>query len=221
MKHDERGVVNPLLISTILLGVLLVAACGAFVWAYASMTDWQKNGQAKIDAAVDEAKDQQKKDDRATFTEEQKKPYSNYVGPAALGSVRFNYPKTWASYTAESSSTDLQVYFNPQNVPKVNPDVTPYALRVVVSDDNYAEVLEDYKSDIEDGVIRATPITIGATQGFAGYQGTRIDGQLSDTINGAVVIFPVRNQTLKIYVDSQDYMNDFNTVVLASLQFQQ
>lgn len=220
MKHDERGAVNPLLIATILLAVFLVGAAGAFVWAYSGMVDWRKNGQAKVDAAVTEAKEQQQKDDQARFTEEQKKPNSTYQGPSEMGSVRFDYPKTWSGYTAESSDGNLQVYFYPSMVPKANPNVTPYALRVSVTNDVYSDVVKSYESLVEDGKVTANPVVIGAKEGFAGYQGIRVDGQLSDTINGSAVIFKVRDKTLRLYVDRSDFVADFNNTILTTLQFQ-
>lgn len=217
---DQRGSANPLLIATVLLAVLLVVAAGGFIWAYMSMTDWRDNTQAKIDSAVDAAKDQQQKDDQAHFEEEEKKPNRSYQGPSDMGSVRFNYPKTWSGYIAQSNDSGLEVYFNPLMVSTVNPDVTPYALRVEVSNDNYADVLDDYQGLVEDGVVTASTIIIGKTDDFSGYEGVRVDGQLTDTINGSVVIFKVRDKTLRLYVDSQDYMNDFNNTVLTSLKFE-
>ena len=62
------------MIATILLSMLLVVAAGGFIWAYMEMTDWRNNGQAKIDAAVAEAKDQQYQEDEKHFNEEEKKP---------------------------------------------------------------------------------------------------------------------------------------------------
>ena len=217
---DQRGSANPLLIATVLLAVLLVVAAGGFIWAYMSMTDWRDNTQAKIDSAVDAAKDQQQKDDQAHFEEEEKKPNRSYQGPSDMGSVRFNYPKTWSGYIAKSNDSGLEVYFNPLMVSTVNPDVTPYALRIEVSNDNYADVLDDYQGLVEDGVATASTIIIGKTDDFSGYEGVRVDGQLTDTINGSVVIFKVRDKTLRLYVDSQDYMNDFNNTVLTSLKFE-
>lgn len=217
---DQRGLANPLLIATILLAVLLVVAAGGFIWAYLGMTDWRDNTQAKINSAVEEAKEQQSKDDEEHFNEEEKKPNRSYQGPSDMGSVRFNYPKTWAGYIAQSDKNGLQVYFSPLLVPTVNAGVTTYALRVLVTNDSYADVIDDYQSLVEDGVATASTITIGKTDDFAGYDGIRVDGQLSDTINGSVVIFKVRDKTLRLFVDSQDYMNDFNNTVLTSLKFE-
>ena len=218
-RTDQRGSVNPLLIATILLSVLLVAAAGGFVWAYTQMLDWKNNAQEKIDAAVAQAKDEQVKADQAHFEQEEKKPNRTYQGPSDMGSVRFNYPKTWSAYIGKADKSGLQVYFNPLLVQTANPGVTPYALRLDVSDQSYADVLEDYQDIVSDGLATASTIVVGKTDNFAGYEGTRVDGQLTDTINGSVVIFKVRDKTLQLFVDSKDYLNDFNNVILQSLQF--
>ena len=219
-RYDEQGVVNPLLVSTIVLGVFLLAACGAFIWAYSQMADWQKNGQTKINLAVTKAKEEQTKQDNVAFLEREKTPNRTYQGSADTGSVRFSYPKTWSAYLADSTAQVLSVYFAPSLVPKVNPDVTPYALRVNVISRDYSEVLSEYRSLVDKGIVKAAPITIGAEEGFAGYQGMRFDGQLTPTINGSVVVFKVRDKTLRLYVDSQEYMKDFNNTILRSLRFQ-
>lgn len=218
LSRDQRGAVSPLLISTILLAVLFVAAAGGFIWAYLEMTDWQKNGQAKIDTAVTSAKEEQKSADDKRFTEEEKKPNRVYQGPADLGSVRFSYPKTWSIYEAETNGK-LQAYFAPLKVPKVAAGVTPYALRVSVTDDAYADVLRQYQSIVEKGEVTAQTIQLKNDQDT--YEGTRVNGQLTKTVNGSVVIFKVRDKTLQIFVDSQDYMADFDNIILKSLTFKQ
>lgn len=221
-RNDQRGMANPLLISTILLAVLLAAAAAGFIWAYMQYNDWRNNGQSKINAAVEVAKREQKDADSKAFLEEEKKPNLVYVGPSDMGSVKFNYPKTWAAYraSADGDSTKLQVYFYPTIVPQIKDGVTPYALRLSVTNNSYDKTLESYKSIIDKGVAKASTLTIGKTDNFAGYQGTRIDGQITDTVNGSVAIFKVRDKTMQLFVDSQDYMNDFNSTILTSLTFE-
>ncbi len=219
-RASERGSVSPLLVSTIILGVFLFGACIAFIWAYSGMVNWQKNGQAKIDQAVTQAKALQTKQDNAEFMQREKTPNRHYQGPAETGSVRFDYPKTWSGYVATSDGNNLTLYFYPIMVPVVNPDVTPYALRVVVSPNDYAKTLLDFKSAVDKGSIKASPVTIGAREGFDGYKGMRFDGQLAQTINGSVVVFRVRDKTLKLYVDSKDFKKDFDETILRTLQFQ-
>lgn len=218
---DQRGVVNPFLIATILLAILLVVAVAGFIWAFTEMTDWRDNTQTKIDEAVVVAKEEQQAADQVAFEEEEKKPNRVYQGPSDMGSVRFNYPKTWAGYTDQSDAKKLMVYFNPLIVPPIDNGVTPYALRLQVTNDAYADVLDDYQKIVEDGLATASTIVVGKTDTFAGYEGVRVDGQLTNTINGSVVIFKIRDKTLQIFADSQDYVGDLNNTILTSLKFEQ
>ena len=48
----------------------------------------------------------------------------------------------------------------------------------------------------------------------------RVDGQLTETINGSVVILKLRDKTLQMFVDSHDFVNDFNKTVLATLKYE-
>lgn len=220
-QQDQRGAVNPMLIATILLAVLLVVASGGFIWAYSQMTDYKNNTQEKVNAAVADAKEVQKTADEKEFKEQEKKPNRSYVGPAALGSVRFNYPKTWAGYTQQSdSSSGLTVYFYPYIVPVIKDGVSVYALRLKVENREYKQVLNNYESRVKDGKVTSSTIVVGETKAFSGYRGVRVDGQITDTITGSVVIFEVRDKTLELFCDSQDYMNDFNETILKSLQFE-
>ena len=79
--------------------------------------------------------------------------------------------------------------------------------------------MQTYNGDIKKGSIKAETITVGKTDSFSGYEGMRIDGQFGETINGSVVIFKIRDKTLRLYVDSQDFMTDFDTV-LNSLKYE-
>lgn len=219
ISRDQRGAINPLLIATILLGVLLVAAAGGFIWSYTQMIDYRDNVDDKVAASVKSATEKQQKDDETACQEADKKPNRSYVGPGELGSVRFSYPKTWAAYTAKSDAgSGLAVYFYPNVVPVVKDGDTPYALRVKVEDRTYANTLKNYEGLIKDGKATATTITL--TQGSTTYEGTRIDGQLTETINGSVVIFKVRGQVLELFCDSKDYTSDFDNIVLKTLRFE-
>ena len=220
LLNDERGAVNPLLISTILLAIFLVVAAGGFIWAYMQMTEWKTNVQARVDAAVTEGKSQQKGEDDKRFLEQEKKPYRIYQGPSDMGSIRFNYPKTWSGYIATSDTTRLNVYFSPLIVPIVKEGVTPYALRISVTNRSYAETVRSYQHLVEDGKVKVSTVIIGKTKDFAGYKGVRVDGQLTETINGSVVILKLRDKTLQMFVDSHDFVNDFNKTVLATLKYE-
>ena len=80
--------------------------------------------------------------------------------------------------------------------------------------------MKTYESKIKKGDLTSTTLTIGETETFSGYQGMRIDGQFDKSINGSAVIFKIRDKTLEVFVDSQDYIGDFNDTVVPSLKFE-
>jgi len=217
-KSDERGAVNPFLIGMIIFALLAIGLGGAFFWAFSQMNDYKNNSDQKVAVAVAAAKTEQQKQLQAQFNEDYKKPFLTFQSSSDFGSVSFQYPRTWSQYIAKNSDS-LQVYFYPVAVPPIDVK-TPFALRVTVTNQDYASVLNNYQSLVKSGKLSATTLTIGKTDTFAGYQGTRIDGQFSATINGSVAIFQIRTTTLQIFTDSSDYLNDFNNTILPSLKFQ-
>ncbi len=91
-----------------------------------------------------------------------------------MGSIRFNYPKTWSGYIATSDTTRLNVYFSPLIVPIVKEGVTPYALRISVTNRSYAETVRSYQHLVEDGKVKVSTVIIGKTKDFAGYKGVLV-----------------------------------------------
>ena len=218
---DERGESNPFLITTIIFVVLAVGLGVGFGWSYMKMMDYRDNVADKVEVAVKAAKEEQKKADKVEFTEEYKKPNLTYEGPSDSGSVAFNYPKTWAAYIDKDGAGggDLSLYFNPKFIPAINGRIA-YALRITIDNRAYNSVLQSYEGKIKDGTLKAKTITVGKTDDFSGYEGMRIDGKFGDSINGSVVIFKIRDKTLRLYVDNQEFMNDFNNTVLTSLKYE-
>ncbi len=226
-KHSrESGEVNPFLIAAIFLGVAAVALGVAFGWAYMQMNDYKDNTNQKINVAVEEARAAQKTEDAKNYVEEAKKPNLIYQGPSDFGSVTFNYPKTWAAYldkdgTGQTSNTQYLAYFAPKTVPPVSVKTSVFALRMNIQTRAYDDVLKTYDNVIKKGEVSASPITVGKTADFKGYQGMRMDGTFDDGLKGSAVIFKIRDKTLTLRTDSQDYMSDFNNTVLPSLKFEQ
>lgn len=214
MKNsNESGMVHPLIVSTILLSILVLILGGFSVWAYMNYKDQKNNVDAKITVAVAEAKQEQSEVDQIAFTEQEKLPTRQLVGPSDLGQVRFSYPKTWSVYLDENGSGgDYEAYLYPLVVPPVDSE-TAFALRVSIEDDSYEDVIDDYSKDIEEGLLKASPITI------SNVNGTRLDGSFSDIATGSMVIFKIRDKTLMVYTESTDFESDFNNIILPSLEF--
>lgn len=210
--NRETGSVNPLLIASILLGLVAAGFAGAFIWAYGNYTDQRDNVTQKVDAAVTEAKKAQTVEDEKTYLEKEKQPYSQLVTPDDLGRVSISYPKTWSVYVAKSNSTGYQAYLNPGSVPAVS-TTQPYATRVEITDDSYSSVVDDYSSSVKKGDLTATPLTIN------NFNGVRFDGKFSTAISGSAVVFKVRDKTLVISTDIASVKDDFNNVIVKSIDF--
>ncbi len=212
-KHNrETGSVNPLLIASILLGLVAAGFAGAFFWAYGNYIDQRDNTTEKIDVAVTEAKKAQSVEDEKTYLEKAKQPYSQLVSPDDLGRVTISYPKTWSVYVAKSSSTDYEAYLNPVAVPAIS-STQPFGARMVITGNSYDSVVNNYSSLVKKGDLKSSPVTVN------NFNGIRLDGKFSATRSGSVVIFKVRDKTLTLATDIDSLKGDFNDVIVNSLNF--
>lgn len=203
---------NPLLIASVVLGIVAVALAGFGVWSYVNYLDQKNNTDAKIETAVSAAKTEQKTELEKDFLEREKQPYAQLVGPDDLGHVTFNYPKTWSVYIAENSGTAFSAYLHPVSVPMIA-TTQPYAARVGIVDRPYDDVLQTYDSAIKKGVLKSSPITIN------GFTGTRFDGEFSKERQGSTVLFKVRDKTLALSTDATTFKQDFDEIILKTLDF--
>lgn len=209
----ERGSVNPLLIASILLGVIAAGFAGSFIWAYGNYLDQRDNVNDKVAVAIESAKKEQSEADDKKLVEAVKQPYTQLVGPDDLGRVTLSYPKTWSVYIAKDGTGGAyEAYLNPGSVPAVT-STQAYATRVVVSETSYESSIASYSSAVKKGDLRSTPITIG------NFNGIKLEGKFSTTRSGQAVVFKVRDNTLTIATDSPEYATDFNEVVVKSLNF--
>lgn len=212
-KHNhEAGSVNPLLVASILLGIVAAGFAGAFFWAYGNYVDQRDNTSQKVDVAVTEAKQAQQTEDQKTYLEKEKQPYSQLVGPDDLGRVTISYPKTWSVYVAESSPSGYQAYLNPVAVPAVSASQA-FATRVQITDKSYEDVVGSYASLVKKGDLTSAPITVN------NFNSVKLTGKFSTTRTGSVVVFKVRDKTLILSNDVDSLKGDFNDVVVKSLDF--
>lgn len=207
----EAGEANPLVISNIVTGLLVVVLTGICIWLFIGYNNYKNNADTMVASAIKIAKADQSKDDEAAFLEREKVPTKQFQGPADLGSVSFQYPRTWSVYTAKNVDT-LEAYLHPNVIPPVA-TTQPFALRVLVEDRQYEVVLKTYDGLIRKGDIRSNPVTV------EGFSGVRLDGKLSKERDGSAVIFKVRDKTLTLATDISAYQNDFNETILKSLKF--
>lgn len=210
-QRDEAGGINPLLATNILTGLLVMILTGLLIWTYIGYNDYKNNADEKINAAKESAKSEQKKLDEAAALEREKVPTKTFSGPADLGSVTFQYPKTWSAYVARQTNA-LEAYFHPDVVPPVGA-TQPFALRVLVEDKQYETVIKSYDGLVKKGSLRSDQVTI------EGFSGIRLDGEFSKERTGSAVIFKVRDKTLTIASDATAYKGDYDNTVLKSLKF--
>jgi hypothetical protein len=217
MKTNRQGgYMNVLLISLVLASVLLVAAASFGAWAFSSRSDYKNHSDVKSAAAAAVAVKATQASDAVKYAEEAKNPLKSFVGPSQFGSITAQYPKTWSGYIIESTGTPLSAYFQPNVVPNVNDQTSAYALRIQVVSQTYAQQLQMYDTLVQSKKVTVAPYSLPKVPGVVG---SRIDGQISTNDQGSIVILPLRNVTLLISTESQDFEPDFNNIILPNLTF--
>lgn len=216
MRHDERGsAMTVALIVT--LSVLSVAAAVFAGWAYMSRQDYKNNVQQKVAVAVQANTKKVQADDAAAYAEEAKKPLKPYNGSSAYGSVSIQYPKTWSSYLqTNDSSRPINFYAHPDIVPGTEQRDSSYALRVQVVAKAYDAVLKEYTSAVQKGSVKVSPYALPKNPSTVG---ARLEGQLTQTIQGKMVVLPLRDKTLKIWTESDKFYADFEQIILPNASF--
>jgi len=208
---------NALIIPLILITLLFIGALGFAAWAYTGMQDYKKNSDKKADKAVSVAVEKAETAKDNEFTEKEKNPYRLYVGPVSLGSVSFNYPKTWSAHFNEkgNGNTQLAGYLHPNFVPALDNN-TAFALRVELTNRALAEELKSFESKIKSGKVASTPFTAPKVSATLG---SRLSGEVNDNPKTTMVVLPIRDKTLKIWTESDQFVADLDKIILATLTF--
>jgi hypothetical protein len=215
-KHMQKENGSISVILAIVFGLLFVFTLIFGGWAFASRQDYKNNVDQKIEDANIVAVQEAETAKDAEFLEKEKSPVRTYTGPVTYGAVSFEYPKTWSLYEVKASSgTVLDLYAFPLVVPGVSNDQT-YALRTEIVSQTYDAVVKQYDSDVKSGAVVATAYR---PEKVPGVLGIRLDGSLEKDIQGAMVILPLRDRTIKIYTEIPQFVGDFNNIVLPSLTF--
>jgi len=208
---------------TVVLIFFLVASLVFGAWAAKGMMDYKNNSDKKAAAAVDAAKKTQAAQLQAQFDEQNKSPNKTFHGSPTYGSVSFNYPKTWSAYVDTSNTSEpINAYFHPGEVPGTQTK-TAYALRLELVSTDYAQVVQQFSSGITTGKTTSVAYLPPKLNGVANVQpGTLFSGQINSqdqTQRGTLLVIKVRDKTLEISTQSNDYLADFNNTILPSLSF--
>lgn len=212
LKNNQEGTLDPLMIPLIVSVVLVIGLAVFGSWSYLQYLDQKNNVEATVETAVTEAEVAQKTVLEAEFAEQSKKPNVKWVSAASIGSIELTYPRTWSGFVDESDSgsNPLNGFFHPKVVPA---DGANYALRILVDEKDYTREVASYDQEIEKGVVKAKAIT------RAGVTGVRLEGEIDTKYSGAIVIFPLRDKTVRIWTESDVYLPDFNKII-SSLTFE-
>lgn len=220
MKYlDQRGsVLSVVMLSVCLL--LLVASLGFGGWAYTQMQDYKTKSDQKSAQAVKAAEELQKAKLEKEFAEKEKQPTKTYTGPETYGSISYDYPKSWSAYIDETSKsgTLLNSYLYPNFVPNLND--TSFALRIEVVNSPYDQVAKSYDGSIKNGKLTATAyVPEKLKNNSAVTPGLKMEGEVASKKQGSIIIIKLRDKTLKLWTESNNFKSDFNSTILPSLTF--
>ncbi|PID99576.1 hypothetical protein CSA80_02335 [Candidatus Saccharibacteria bacterium] len=213
-KNEQGSTV--VLVTVVLLSVFLVAALGFGIWAFLGRQDYKNNVAEKIKAAVAQNTKEVQAKDAADYAEAAKRPLKTYVGPETYGSVTISYPKTWSAYIVTKSGQPLDAYFNPDYVPSATDRKSVFALRAQIVSTSYSQTMAQFKGLQKQGKVTVTPYALPKTPTQVGV---RIDGQLTPTKQGSMVVLPVRDKTLKLWIESNQFNADFSKIILPNASF--
>ena len=205
----ENGGVSGSTIAIVSLVILFLISGSLGLWTYSNYVESKTNLDAKIELAAAEARKDQADIDEEKFAEREKEPNRQFIGPEDYGRLTFSYPKTWGVYVAMDVAKEggrYEAYLNPITVPPVSEE-RQFALRVVISQDDYAATLLEYQDPIKEGLLKSSSFTAN------GHQATRLDGSFSEEIRGSAVFFKIRDKTLMVRTDANTFRPDFNKLI--------
>jgi hypothetical protein len=221
-SHNDSGNAKTtiLVVAIAILTVLFLGSAGFGYWAYAERTDYKENVDAKIAAASEVVRKNTTEENNKKFAEEYKNPLKVYTGPASLGTIHLEFPKTWSGYVdvSERKSTPLEALFHPEvvNAPKQGDARQAVALKIEVREQQYDKILKLRESDVEKGVTKATPYALPKMPEEVGIKFT---GELDEKFNGVEIVIPLRDKTIVITSESDLYLKDLNKYILPNITF--
>lgn len=218
-RSNQRGAIGVAAIIAVTMTLLFIGAVVFGVMAYLGEQDYKNNTNEKIDTAVDVAKKQIATTKDNEFAEASKSPVKNYQASATYGSISFDYPKTYSGYVVESNvdtGKPVDGYFQPNIVTSINDDSVAFALRINVLSESYDSLLRGFSQNIKFGTVTAAPFRAARVPQALG---TRLDGAIFQKKQGTMILLPLRDKTIEIWTESNQYANDFAKYVIPSINF--
>lgn len=206
-----------MIIALVILTLLFLGAAGFGIWAFMSRADYKNNSDQKAAAAVEIAVQQESTRKDAEFVEKEKSPLKIYAGPAAFGTLDISYPKTWSAFVTENDKANVPVdgYFHPNFVPDIKGG-TAFALRLQVTSQAYDQEMRQFEGKVKNGKVKVSAFS---AKNVAGVTGSRIEGEINTGQHGVMILLPLRDRTIKLSTESQQFLGDFNTIILENLKF--
>lgn len=213
-KHKSTSLIKT--IAIIVLFLVSATFIGLFIWINTQYIDVSTDVAGQIAEAEAKARHEQEEKDLAQYAEDEKYPLRAFSGPVNYGQLSFEYPKTWSVYVASDASKggDYEAYFNPLIVETVSNN-TVNALRVIIRDKAFDEVVAEYQKSMQDKDVNLTveAVTVAGTTAQR-YTGTIPKSEL----NGVFVVFAIRDKTVIMQTDATAFIADFD-VLLSTVQF--
>ena len=196
------------------IGVLLLIAIVLFFWAFSQWQSARADVEGEIAVAVNAAVEAERQagDDRCA--EQMKTPFMTLQSPVEYGPLIIQYPRNWSVFV--ESNTIGRNYVAYLNYPHVMPlgNDTRHALRVIQYDNirEYDTIIQRYNRLVDRRELSVQSFSVESTSGGV-HTGLRYDGQFDKNIRGAAVIFKIRDKTVWLRTDSEEYLEDFNRIV--------
>ena len=208
-RKKESGLANGWMVTAICLIVWLVVMIGICIWLFITYSDLKNNYDSNKDTAVAKAKNEQAAEDDKKFVAYENALTQTFDGPDDYGDLKFLYPRIWSAYFNNDASDggDYEAYLNPSVVPPVGSDQQQFALRVLIESKSYDEVVSEYNKAVEKKELKYSGIEVN------GVSGSRFDGMITKNIRGSVVIFKIRDKTLTVRTDADNFKDQFDAII--------
>ncbi len=216
-SYHKKG--SGVLIAVIaVLVIALVGALGFGLWAFGGMQDYKNNVDQKIQTAIVVANQKLSTQKDNEFIQKEKSPYKTYQGPDTYGSISFRYPKTWSGYVdTTNNSTPVDGYFQPGVVPGISSSgSTAYALRVQVLGQSYDQVMGQYQAQVQSGKLKISAYRAPKVKSVLG---SLVRGEVNPGQSDTMVVLQLRDKTIEVWVEADQYVKDLNAVILPSFSF--
>ena len=207
---DSSGSSNIIKIIIIVFFALTTGIAGYFTFDfYSKYTEAKTDLDQKIATAVAAAERDKTAELEEAFAEREKNPYKTFAGPEDYGSLTFEYPKTWSVYIEKDTTTDDEfiAYLNPVQVNQ-RPTENINALRVIIRTRSYDEAVEDYRGEIEEGLVEASTLQVAGETANV-FKATA----KNENWQGKVVLIRIRDKVVWLETDAEIFFDEFDKIL--------